>query len=78
MLDVNLATHLLKDGFLGLGDVAIDNRSNRPEPDFVFCAWRTNDAKHDMTPQEVLWSPPAPPRAGPHCRRGLGLGLSWG
>lgn len=32
----------------------IDHRSNRPEPDFVICAWRTNDAKHDMTPQELL------------------------
>ena len=32
----------------------IDHRSNRPEPDFVICGWRTNDAKHDMTPQELL------------------------
>jgi hypothetical protein len=32
----------------------IDHRSNRPEPDFVICAWRTKDAKHDMTPQELL------------------------
>lgn len=32
----------------------IDHRSNRPEPDFVICAWRTNDAKHDMTPQELF------------------------
>ncbi|MFO0077268.1 MAG: hypothetical protein ACK531_13460, partial [Cyanobacteriota bacterium] len=32
----------------------IDHRSNQPEPDFVICAWRTNDAKHDMTPQELL------------------------
>ena len=32
----------------------IDHHSNRPEPDFVICAWRTNDAKHDMTPEELL------------------------
>ena len=32
----------------------IDHRTNQPEPDFVICAWRTNDAKHDMTPQELL------------------------
>ena len=32
----------------------IDHRSNRPEPDVVICAWRTNDAKHDMTPEELL------------------------
>lgn len=32
----------------------IDHRSNVPEPDFVICAWRTNDAKHDMTPQELV------------------------
>jgi hypothetical protein len=32
----------------------IDHCSNRPEPDFVICAWRTNDAKHDMTPLELL------------------------
>ena len=32
----------------------IDQRSNQAEPDFVICAWRTNDAKHDMTPQELL------------------------
>jgi hypothetical protein len=32
----------------------IDHRSNQPEPDFVICAWRTNDAKHDMSPAELL------------------------
>jgi hypothetical protein len=32
----------------------IDHRTNRPEADFVICAWRTNDAKHDMTPEELL------------------------
>ena len=32
----------------------IDHRSNNPEPEFVICAWRTNDAKHDMTPEELL------------------------
>ena len=32
----------------------IDHRSNLPEPDFVICAWRTNDAKHDMTPEELV------------------------
>lgn len=32
----------------------IDHRSNEPTPDFVICAWRTNDAKHDMTPRELL------------------------
>ena len=32
----------------------IDQRSNQAEPDFVICGWRTNDAKHDMTPQELL------------------------
>jgi hypothetical protein len=32
----------------------IDHRTNQPEPDFVICAWCTNDAKHDMTPQELL------------------------
>ena len=32
----------------------IDHRSNTPEADFVICAWRTNDAKHDMTPEELL------------------------
>jgi len=31
-----------------------DHRSNQPESDFVICAWRTNDAKHDMTPPELL------------------------
>jgi hypothetical protein len=25
-----------------------------PEPAFVICAWRTNDARHDMTPEELL------------------------
>ena len=35
-------------------DATIDQRSNQAEPDFVICAWRTNDAKHDMTPQELL------------------------
>ena len=29
-------------------------RTNQPSPDFVVCAWRTNDAKHDMTPAELL------------------------
>ena len=28
--------------------------SNLPEPDVVICAWRTNDSKHDMSPQELL------------------------
>jgi hypothetical protein len=28
--------------------------SGSPEPAFVICAWRTNDAKHDMTPEELL------------------------
>ena len=32
----------------------IDHRTNQPESDFVICAWRTNDAKHDMTPEELL------------------------
>ena len=32
----------------------IDHRTGLPEPDFVICAWRTIDAKHDMTPQELL------------------------
>ena len=32
----------------------IDHRTNRPEADLVICAWRTNDAKHDMTPDELL------------------------
>ena len=32
----------------------IDYRTNKPEADFVICAWRTNDAKHDMTPEELL------------------------
>jgi hypothetical protein len=32
----------------------IDHGSNQPESDFVICAWRTNDAKHDMTPPELL------------------------
>jgi len=32
----------------------IDHRTNKPEADFVICAWRTNDAKHDMTPEELL------------------------
>lgn len=32
----------------------IDHRFNRPEPAFVICAWRTNDAKHDMSPRELL------------------------
>ena len=32
----------------------IDHRTNTPEADFVICAWRTNDAKHDMSPDELL------------------------
>lgn len=32
----------------------IDHRSNEPGTDFVICGWRTNDAKHDMTPDELL------------------------
>lgn len=28
--------------------------SGNPEPQFVICAWRTNDARHDMTPEELL------------------------
>jgi hypothetical protein len=32
----------------------IDHRRNKPVADFVICAWRTNDAKHDMTPEELL------------------------
>jgi len=28
--------------------------SGSPEPAFVICAWRTNDAKHDMTPEELV------------------------
>ena len=32
----------------------IDHRTNRPEPDFVVCAWRSNDAKHDMSPEELI------------------------
>lgn len=31
----------------------IDHHCNTPTPDFVICAWRTNDAKHDMTPDEL-------------------------
>ena len=32
----------------------IDHRNNKADADFVICAWRTNDAKHDMTPEELL------------------------
>ncbi|MFQ6539738.1 MULTISPECIES: hypothetical protein [Aphanothece] len=32
----------------------IDHRESLPELDFVICAWRTNDAKHDMTHEELL------------------------
>jgi hypothetical protein len=32
----------------------IDHHANLPEPNFVICAWRTNDAKHDMTPEELV------------------------
>ena len=32
----------------------IDHRTNTPEADFVICAWRTNEAKHGMTPEELL------------------------
>jgi hypothetical protein len=32
----------------------IAHRSGEPGPDFVVCAWRTSDAKHDMTPEELL------------------------
>lgn len=28
--------------------------SGNPEPAFVICAWRTNDARHDMRPEELL------------------------
>ena len=31
-----------------------DQRTNQADPDFVICAWRTNDAKNDMTPQELF------------------------
>lgn len=32
----------------------IDHLTSTPEPNFVICAWRTKDAKHDMTPDELL------------------------
>lgn len=32
----------------------LDHRHANPEPDFVICAWRTKDAKHDMSPAELL------------------------
>ncbi|MCP9832844.1 hypothetical protein KBY95_00685 [Cyanobium sp. Aljojuca 7A6] len=31
----------------------IDHRDSRPICDFVICAWRTNDAKHDMSSEEL-------------------------
>ncbi|MEB3362495.1 MAG: hypothetical protein VKI42_10280 [Synechococcaceae cyanobacterium] len=30
------------------------HRSSDSAPDFVVCAWRTSDAKHDMTAEELL------------------------
>jgi hypothetical protein len=45
----------------------VDHRTNQPEPDFVICAWRTKDAKHDMTPQELL----------AFCRAVLNHSSSW-
>ena len=32
----------------------IAQRCAEPGAEFVVCAWRTNDAKHDMTPEELL------------------------
>jgi hypothetical protein len=32
----------------------IDHLTDEPEPNFVICAWRTKDAKHDMSPKELL------------------------
>jgi len=57
-----IGTYDTREGAAGSGEQkkqyamlpTIDHRSNRPEPDVVICAWRTNDAKHDMTPQELL------------------------
>ena len=31
-----------------------DHWTGEPQADFVICAWRTKDAKHDMTPEELL------------------------
>lgn len=31
----------------------IDHRNSEPVCDFVICAWRTNDAKHDMSIDEL-------------------------
>jgi hypothetical protein len=57
-----IGTYDNRDAAMGKGESkkryamlpTIDHRTNEPEPDFVICAWRTNDAKHDMTPQELL------------------------
>ena len=32
----------------------IAHRSSDSDPDFGLCAWRTSDATHDMTPEELL------------------------
>ncbi|MCP9828780.1 hypothetical protein KBZ19_09810 [Synechococcus sp. L2F] len=31
----------------------IDHRNSEPICDFVICSWRTNDAKHDMSIEEL-------------------------
>lgn len=32
----------------------IDHLTCEPEPNFVICGWRTKDAKHDLSPEELL------------------------
>ncbi len=32
----------------------IDQLSSEPEPNVVICGWRTKDAKHDMSPEQLL------------------------
>ena len=43
-------------------------------PRLVICAWRTNDAKHDMTPQELLAFCKAVLNHSPHYSSVHGLG----